>query len=112
MGESSARDGRIGQRVGRRFPTRIASVISSGDYQVFGVIEDISRHGAKLVTEYPERLGRRVAIRGVALDVAGTIMWRSGDRCGIRFDAPIDPAEVARRNALLQSEPHAMPRAL
>jgi hypothetical protein len=119
MGYAADRANQIGRRVEQRFPTRIASVISSGDTQVFGTLEDISASGAKFDTDYVANLGERVSIRGVALDISGTIIWRKGRKCGVSFDRPIDPLHVVRRNAMVdqrhgstagRSESRASPR--
>lgn len=101
MGYAAGRANQINRRKEQRFPTRIASVISSQSEQIFGILEDLSAHGAKLEAEKIMQLGPRVSIRGVALDVSGTIIWRKDRKCGVRFDTAIDPLLVVRRNAIL-----------
>lgn len=102
MGYAADRASQIGRRAEPRFPTRIASVISSGDRQSFAIIEDISERGAKVSSEYLGKLDDRVTLRGISLDSAGRIVWRTDKKCGVQFDERIAPLEVIRRNAQLQ----------
>jgi hypothetical protein len=98
MGYAADRAEQIGRRVEPRFPSRIAAMISSDDHQIFGVIEDLSAHGAKLETEYMLKLGARITVRSLGMAASGAIIWRTGKKCGVQFDQSIDPQEVMRQN--------------
>jgi hypothetical protein len=62
---------------------------------------NLSSAGAQLKGEALPALGKDVLVRCGPIEVFGTVVWEEKDRCGIQFDEPIRPKEVAelRRTA-------------
>ena len=62
---------------------------------------NLSAAGAQLKGEALPALGKDVLVRCGPMEVFGTVVWEEKHRCGIQFDEPITPKEVAelRRTA-------------
>jgi hypothetical protein len=62
---------------------------------------DLSSAGAQLMGGALPALGKDVLVRCGSIEVFGTVVWAEKGRCGIQFDEPITPREVAelRRTA-------------
>jgi hypothetical protein len=58
-------------------------------------VRNLSEGGAMLEGAALPATGERLLLRRTALAVAGTCMWRSGNRCGVRFDHPISVRQWA-----------------
>lgn len=52
-------------------------------------IRNLSREGALVDVDCPPAAGTIVTLRRGELAIDGTIAWRQGDRCGLRFDRPM-----------------------
>lgn len=55
---------------------------------------DISRGGACMDAERPQRVGTAVALQRGPLSARGIVAWARGRRCGMRFDDPIRATDL------------------
>ncbi len=54
-------------------------------------------------------VGTDVILRCGAIDVFGTVVWATDERCGVHFDEPVSPRElVALRQLAVASERYHM----
>ncbi len=58
-------------------------------------LHDLSRWGSMVEGAPPTiKVGSEAILKCHQLDVFATILWIRGERCGIRFDAPVHDGEV------------------
>ena len=62
---------------------------------------NLSAAGAQLTGSGLPGLGKDVLVTCGPIELFGTVVWAARDRCGIQFDEPISPKQVAelRRTA-------------
>jgi hypothetical protein len=61
---------------------------------------DISRSGARVHCTAGLQRGQRVMLAIDPLDIAATVLWETGARAGLRFDAPLTDDQLQRVAAL------------
>lgn len=77
----------------------VVRIVREGDAGLFR-LQNVSDTGMLLVAHVPFDVGERVSVSILDdLTVRGTVMWYDGQKCGIRFDWPIDSAAVLREAA-------------
>jgi hypothetical protein len=90
----------------------VARVVRDGDAGLFR-LQNISDTGLLLVAHVGFDVGERVSISILDdLTVKGTVMWYDGQKCGVRFDWPIDSGEVLRMAAERRADPRLRPMRL
>lgn len=57
---------------------------------------NLSAAGAQLMGGTLPAVGKDVLVACGPIEVFGTVVWAQRDRCGIQFDEPISPKEVAQ----------------
>ena len=57
-------------------------------------VKNLSCTGAMVEGASVPLSGRDVILRAGTLDCFATVVWSEGNRCGLRFDEPIDMADV------------------
>lgn len=73
-------------------------------------VRDISDEGMRLQTNMPVMLGDRVGVRlSDTQRLEARVVWTNGEECGLRFDAPIDSANVLRLAVRDARQPGARP---
>ena len=78
----------------RRLEAERQLILISVASRIDGVMQDLSRHGARVVMrEVPPRNGRDVLLRWGPHEVFGHVVWSSGGDAGIAFHKPM-PADV------------------
>ena len=83
-----------------RFPTAFAAELVCKSQVSKVTVGDISREGVLLSgTDLPVA-GSAVTVLANGLTAKGTLAWKEGNKCGIRFEVPIDPLAIVRENAL------------
>ena len=66
---------------------------------------DVSRTGARLEGGELPAVGKDVVLQCGEIDTFGTVVWHSGEQCGLHFDEPISgPELIALRNAAMAAE--------
>lgn len=60
------------------------------------VVSDVSHEGAKLAGRDLPPPGEEMLMIVGSVDRMATVMWRSGDACGVRLEEPLIPEHVAR----------------
>ena len=60
------------------------------------VIADVSALGARLGGRDLPSPGDELLIVAGSTDRMGTVMWRSGDQCGVELDEPLAPDSIDR----------------
>jgi hypothetical protein len=64
-------------------------------------LHDLSPWGAMVEGVPPSTsVGSEAIFKSHALDVFATVLWLRGDRCGIRFDAPIRDTDIEALQAM------------
>jgi hypothetical protein len=58
-------------------------------------VRNLSGDGAMLEGDHLPETGERLVLRRAVLTVAGACVWRSGNRCGVRFDRSISVQQWA-----------------
>jgi hypothetical protein len=68
---------------------------------IAAALTDISETGARIGGSRLPREGEDVDLTVEALKVFGTVVWRDGEECGLQFETPLMPFELAglRRRA-------------
>ena len=59
-------------------------------------LANLSRTGAMLEGPELPSVGHNVVLKSGDVDVFATVVWRTGERCGITFDRPVREEEVQR----------------
>jgi hypothetical protein len=57
-------------------------------------VRNISCTGMMIEGDNVPEPGRDLVIKAAGLEFFGTVIWSDGLRCGIRFDEPLQPAQV------------------
>lgn len=57
-------------------------------------VRNISCTGALVEGEALPEPGRDAMLKAAGLDLFCTIVWSAGERCGLQFDEPLNPAQV------------------
>ena len=84
------------RRISPRFRTifRVAQVTRAHDVGLWR-IRNISDEGMMLLTSVRVQIGEKLSIAlSDTVTIEATALWWDGERCGVRFDAPIDCAAV------------------
>ena len=67
----------------------LSAILNSGNSSWTVRLRDLSASGARIDGKTLPSAGSPACIRRGALEAAGTIAWRAGKECGIRFDHPL-----------------------
>jgi hypothetical protein len=84
------------RRISPRFRTifRVAQVTRAHDVGLWR-IRNISDEGMMLLTSVRVQIGEKLSIAlSDTVTIEATALWWDGERCGVRFDAPIDCAAL------------------
>lgn len=78
---------------------------------------DISRGGACMDADQPQRVGAQVALTRGPLSVKGKVAWARGRRCGVQFEDPIRATDLfvqlsASRQGPIKPQPVNVPMPL
>lgn len=87
------------ERQSQRYPTNFAGTLIVDRKPIVVRVGDISRLGAMLYAATLPAVGTEVVLVGQAFDVVATVVWNTGDACGLSFHRSLDPLEVVRQNA-------------
>lgn len=90
----------------------VVRVVRDGDAGLFR-LQNISDSGLSLVAHVGFDVGERVSISILEdLTVKGTVMWYDGQKCGVRFDWPINSEDILRIGAQRRTDPRGRPMRL
>jgi hypothetical protein len=76
--------------------------LRAGGEQAAVKIRNMSANGAMIETPVAPAIGREVVLLRGALAVAGTVIWNSEGRCGLRFTSDVAPKEWLAAPAVQQ----------
>lgn len=79
------------RRKERRFAANIDAVLTWDGISQPITIRNISIYGALIHGVYLPVIGTRVTVIADHLEVCGTVIWRSEERCGLLLGSPVDP---------------------
>ncbi len=57
-------------------------------------VRNVSCTGVMIEGETVPEPGRDLVLNAAGMEFFGTVIWSDGGRCGIRFDEPLQPAQV------------------
>jgi PilZ domain len=96
--------GKLGKRGMARLVTAIDGGLVLPERNASCRVENVSRTGCRLALDTPPRLGATVLVRVERIDTLGTVKWARGRRCGVRFERPLEPRELARLRWIVEHE--------
>jgi hypothetical protein len=86
-------DFNVGRRLDSRVRARLYAQLVTPDQLQTVYIETLSPRGAGLRVETAPSVGAEVVLSWKAHDMAGTIIWARGHRCGVSFSDEL-PSEI------------------
>src|SRR5687767_10276446 len=74
-------------------------VCFKGTFQTHGArgevaVRNISCTGMMIEGEGLPQPGKDILLTAAGLELFGTVMWNDGERCGVAFEEPLEPATV------------------
>jgi hypothetical protein len=75
-------------RLGVRLVAKLASRVRTHS----GILENISKSGAKLAIDKPPQVGSEVILNWHGNELFGRVSWASATHCGLVFDSIVPPA--------------------
>ncbi len=92
-------DGPGGRREAERAPVLLRAALHTMSASRAITLFDVSATGAQMSMPDPLHLGRQFWIKIPPTIIFGTVVWMKEQLCGIAFDEPIDPQELATLQA-------------
>jgi hypothetical protein len=86
------------ERQSQRYPTDFPGTLIVDRKPTTVRIGDISRLGAMIYAVGLPAVGTEVVLAGKAFEVVATVVWNTGEACGLRFHRSVDPLEAVRQN--------------
>jgi hypothetical protein len=83
-----------GRRFGKRVDIPLPALLITMSDRHPAVLVDISLTGALLNAKDPPTKGTEIFLQVGCLDVYAKVIWKSGERCGLKFENPIRPWDV------------------
>lgn len=80
------------QRTQGRLAVRLVAKLASRVRTHAGILENISKRGAKLAIDHAPRIGCEVILNWHGHEVFGRVSWTSPTHCGLVFDSIVPPA--------------------
>lgn len=92
-----------------RFAAHIDGILSWDGMSQSVIIRNISAYGALISGAYLPVLGDRVTLIADHLEVCGTVIWRSQERCGILLTSEVDPYALLADEGGIEMVGHGLP---
>lgn len=80
------------QRTQGRLAVRLVARLASRVKTHSGILENISKSGAKLAIDKPPQVGSEVILNWHGNELFGRVSWASATHCGLEFDTVVPPA--------------------
>jgi hypothetical protein len=87
-------------RLGVRLVAKLASRVQTHS----GILENISRSGAKLALDNPPRIGSEVILQWHGNELFGQVSWATSTHCGLLFSSTVPPALLETTLSLDETE--------
>ena len=84
----------------------LPAVLLTRNGEIAGFLEDVSLTGASATTRGRIAVGDSVILKCEMLDILALVRWRDGDRIGLEFEEPTDPAAAVEEADTNEFERH------
>lgn len=88
--------GKLGNRGLARLSVGLEARLQLTERSAQGVIENISRVGCCVKLAEPPRNGATALVRIEEIEALGTVVWVTGERCGLTFSSQLSAEAVER----------------
>lgn len=85
-----------GRRATAREELPLPAVVSTVENSLVAELVDLSATGARLKGTHLPARGAVISLKLDCVHAFGTVVWSSGDECGVCFDLPLAPFEFSR----------------
>ena len=83
-----------GRRIAQRLPAKVPALILGLDSSEAAIVVDVSFTGAKLRGVNLPRADHDIWLKVGAVDVLATVVWSTGEHCGVTFDKPLNALQL------------------
>jgi hypothetical protein len=83
-----------GRRAGKRVTAPLPALLITMSDRHPAVLVDISRSGALLNAKDAPAQATELFLQVGCLDVYAKVVWKEGERCGLKFESPIRPWDL------------------